>query len=433
MKKKIVAVLSAAIMAVTAAASLPCLPAAVDDKENELFPSILLNQCLPRCVFAAAAVTESPDTYTLCPVKESVDEFYSMLNMMPDLDRALLLDEENCWCLRTAADRVPSLEEQWMWLYKDSETGAAHLAAEDKVVQLTGNAGGLGLTSAALGDLNQDGAYEVYFTFSWEPDIYCAQAGYYDTKTAEIHYFGDFCCCDTELIFAVEDGDLTVCKAELTDYADKVHFGLVSKDPVSKILFDESKIRMKPLSDDLIQLEQPLIPVSPQLPAWVPKSAEEAEVFMKEHSTPFVQDGMVCALIYISGADSFGGNRFTVSEKSDVRTPVSYKTYDDNYHGKYIAACYEMPKASYLEFYDNGDRNAQHYQYVSDENGEISKVVPGDVNLDGNVSIADLFMLQRWLLADADKLVCWQNADLSDDCKLNAIDMCLMKKLLLAQ
>ena len=44
MKKKIVAVLSAAIMAVTAAASVSCLPAAVDDKENELFPSILLNQ-----------------------------------------------------------------------------------------------------------------------------------------------------------------------------------------------------------------------------------------------------------------------------------------------------------------------------------------------------------------------------------------------------
>ena len=394
---------------------------------------VLLSQCLPHCLKASALGVESLDIYTLRPVKDSVDEFFSMLNMMPDLDRALLLDEENCWCIRTAADRVPSLEEQWMWLYKDAETGAAHLAAEDKVVQLTGNDGGLGLTSAALGDLDQDGAYEVYFTFSWKPDTYCAQAGYFDTKTAEIHYFSDFCCCDTELILTVEEDALTVREAELTDYEDKVHFSLKSKEIAAKIIFDEEQIRMKPLSDDLIQLEQPLIPGSPQIPEWVPENAEEAEVFMKEHSTPFVQDGRVCALIYISGADGFGGNRFIVSGKSDVRTPVSYKTFGDNYFGKYIVACYEMPKGTYLEFYDSADRNAQHYRYVSDEDGMISEAVPGDVTRDGDVSIADLIMLQRWLLADAESLVCWQAADLCDDCIINAKDMSIMKRILLAR
>ena len=149
---------------------------------------------------------------------------------------------------------------------------------------------------------------------------------------------------------------------------------------------------------------------------------------MTEQSVPFVRDSMVCSLIYISGADGFGGNKITVSKRSDIRTPVSYRTYPDDYHGKYIVACYEMPHSSYLEFYDSGDRNAPHYRFASDENGKIRQAVPGDADLDSRVSMADLVLLQKWLLADADSLPCWQNADLSDDCKLNAADLCLMMK-----
>ena len=393
----------------------------------------LLNQCLPQRLAAATLEVDSPDIYTLCPAKDSVDEFFTMLNAMPDLDRALLLEKESCWCLRTAAERAPSLEEQWMWLYKDAETGASHLAFEEQVVQLTGNDGGLGLTSAAIGDLDQDGASEVYFTFSWMPDTYCAQAGYFDTKTAEVHYFGNFCCRDTELVFAVEDGILTVCTAECTDCADKVHFSLAPEEPAAKIVCDAGQIRMEPLSDACIRLDQPLAPTAPQLPEWVPVGAETAETFMSEHSEPVVQDGMICSVIYISGADGFGGNKITVSEQSDIRTPVSYRTYKDAYQGRYIAACYEMPPGSYLEFYDSGDRNAPHYRFTSDENGEIRKAVSGDADLDSRVSMADLVLLQKWLLADADSLPCWQNADLSDDCKINAKDMCLMKRKLIVK
>lgn len=395
--------------------------------------AVLLNQCLPHRMASAALASDAPDTYTLCPTKDSVDEFFTMLNAMPDLDRALLLEKESCWCLRTAAERAPSLEEQWMWLYKDAETGASHLAFEEQVVQLTGNDGGLGLTSAAIGDLDQDGASEVYFTFSWMPDTYCAQAGYFEPKTAEVHYFGNFCCLDTELVFAVEDGILTVCTAERTNCADKVHFSLAPEEPAAKIVCDAGQIRMEPLSDACKRLDQPLAPAAPQLPEWVPGSAEEAGAFMTEHSVPFVRDSMVCSLIYISGADEFGGNKITVSERSDVRTPVSYRTYQDNYHGKYIVACYEMPRSSYLEFYDSGDRNAPHYRFKSDENGEVLAAVPGDADLDGRVGTADLVLLQKWLLADADNLPCWQNADLSDDGKLNAADMCLIKRKLIVK
>ena len=62
-----------------------------------------------------------------------------------------------------------------------------------------------------------------------------------------------------------------------------------------------------------------------------------------------------------------------------------------------------------------------HYEY------KVSTVMMGDCNLDGNFSVADVVMLQKWLLCAGD-LVCWQNADFCADGKIDAFDLCLMKR-----
>lgn len=62
----------------------------------------------------------------------------------------------------------------------------------------------------------------------------------------------------------------------------------------------------------------------------------------------------------------------------------------------------------------------------------VLKKVKGDVNADGNFSIADAVMLQKWLNAVPDvKLADWEAADLYKDNKLNIFDLCLMKSELL--
>lgn len=58
--------------------------------------------------------------------------------------------------------------------------------------------------------------------------------------------------------------------------------------------------------------------------------------------------------------------------------------------------------------------------------------VAGDVNADGAFNIADVVALQKWLLAVPDThLANWKAADLSEDERLDAIDLCLMKRELL--
>ncbi len=56
----------------------------------------------------------------------------------------------------------------------------------------------------------------------------------------------------------------------------------------------------------------------------------------------------------------------------------------------------------------------------------------GDCNADGYFTIADVILLQKWLLAVPNtRLADWKAADLCDDNRLDVFDLCVMKKLLL--
>ncbi len=56
----------------------------------------------------------------------------------------------------------------------------------------------------------------------------------------------------------------------------------------------------------------------------------------------------------------------------------------------------------------------------------------GDVNSDGSLDIADVVLLQKWLLADPDtELDNWRAADLYEDNRLDVFDLCVMKKQLI--
>lgn len=60
------------------------------------------------------------------------------------------------------------------------------------------------------------------------------------------------------------------------------------------------------------------------------------------------------------------------------------------------------------------------------------KIIEGDVNADNLVNVADVVLLQKWLLAVPDiRLKNWKAADLCEDDCLNVFDLCLMKRKLI--
>lgn len=59
------------------------------------------------------------------------------------------------------------------------------------------------------------------------------------------------------------------------------------------------------------------------------------------------------------------------------------------------------------------------------------ETVLGDVNADGVFSVADVVLLQKWILATPDtKLANWKAANLCEDDRLDVFDLCLMKRML---
>ena len=74
---------------------------------------------------------------------------------------------------------------------------------------------------------------------------------------------------------------------------------------------------------------------------------------------------------------------------------------------------------------------------IIDDGGWIvpeSDSIIGDVNADGEFNIADVLLVQKWLLAPNDtKLTNWKATDLCENGVIKTADMSLMKKQLLAK
>jgi len=82
--------------------------------------------------------------------------------------------------------------------------------------------------------------------------------------------------------------------------------------------------------------------------------------------------------------------------------------------------CFVDTESTVVRKFDNG---AMDYTF------KLKKVVSGDANGDGEFNVADVVSFQKWLLAAPDaQLTNWKAVDFCNDNRLNAFDLCLMKR-----
>ena len=108
-------------------------------------------------------------------------------------------------------------------------------------------------------------------------------------------------------------------------------------------------------------------------------------------------------------------------------TPVSADV--THFETEFTADVTDFNCALVLEFKGSGTVKVEHLSLVEVKEAQL---VQGDVNNDGEFSIADIVAFQKWLLAASDaELANWKAADLCEDDKLDVFDLVLMRRLII--
>ena len=153
-----------------------------------------------------------------------------------------------------------------------------------------------------------------------------------------------------------------------------------------------------------------------------------------------------CTVIKSGGAIKSFNDSFVNCEHETTGTVVTSKTEAISNNNKYPdfdtnASLSYIPAGDYILQTDTTKlkSNFEINGGTMDENSASAMItdidpltVSGDVNADGELTIADVVLLQKWLLAVPDThLENWKAADICEDNRLDVFDLCLMRRLLI--
>jgi hypothetical protein len=127
-------------------------------------------------------------------------------------------------------------------IFKFEKSCASFLQFDGLTYQLGGSFGGYGVTSLALADMNRDGQYELYFTYSYGSGIHRAQVGYFDPAQKQVLVF-DKTYKKSDCILTLDsDNNLSNNRAKI-HLQDFVNFDITADDELGTIKYRNNKIQ----------------------------------------------------------------------------------------------------------------------------------------------------------------------------------------------
>lgn len=147
-------------------------------------------------------------------------------------------------------------------------------------------------------------------------------------------------------------------------------------------------------------------------------------------------DGMAFT---IENGSAENGTNIKLSEfKNDISQRFTIQCNKDGSYSLMTAVSGGTSCADVFEISTAENANINQWEYWGGDGQKFilepasDKRIKGDVNADGKFNIADAVLLQKWILNVPDAtLVDWKAGDLHEDEKIDAFDMCLMRKLLI--
>jgi len=171
--------------------------------------------------------------FQLTPSANGVEEFLEISEIK------MLYQNEFCYNVtpQTISD------EYGFQIFKLDQCCAGFLLYENEIYTLGEYFGGLGITSFAVADIDQNGKSELYFTYSWGSGIHRSLAGYFDTHNKEVVLF-DYSYFNKDMVFVNENHSLSLYEADV-DVKSFVDISLLQgEEKVGDIVFDSDKIQL---------------------------------------------------------------------------------------------------------------------------------------------------------------------------------------------
>ncbi len=187
------------------------------------------------------------------------------------------------------------------------------------------------------------------------------------------------------------------------------------------------------------------------LSAFVPDGYNEAEVFTTEHGSVSIWDGYIvfCDECYMDGGYSYTMQSVMASTEYEVvlEENIVHQSYDlvDGSSAYYVQVL-KPASTGYIQAIWQHKRDWENTPTettqrifrvspmasdITDVTEELGEFLLGDGNGDGQVTIADAVVLQKWLLG-CDTLSQWMPFDLNADMALNGFDLGRLRGVLTA-
>lgn len=200
----------------------------------------------PETPDGVLAPIAAQDTLEIRPSDEDVADFLALLGEGAPKS----YENDTCYNITPAFIK----DNSGYVIFKFDQSCASYLLYEDTIYPLGGYFGGLGAVSFALADLNADGAYELYYTFSWGSGMHRSQVGYFDPATkAAADFDAAFYDKDTALA-ASPDGGLNVCVADIASREEEssffVSFDISALEVVCAIVCEDGEILLREDAQD---------------------------------------------------------------------------------------------------------------------------------------------------------------------------------------
>lgn len=201
------------------------------------------------CMSAGCRQNEMPDeqagampidTFQMSPSSEGVEGFLKLLGdegAEGDPDRYYNVTPEDI------------SEDYGFRIFKSDQTCSSLLLYENTLYSLGECFGGCGVTSFAVADLNADGAFELYFTYSWGSGIPRSQAGYFDSASGEVTSF-DFESWFGELLLETDDEQNLCVYHAGCDGKSFVDMELSAGEKAAYITAEEGEISLRSLAEE---------------------------------------------------------------------------------------------------------------------------------------------------------------------------------------